>query len=207
MDGNIRGKSASGSVEEPVPIRAGRMILRLLKTFLRGLLKTFVVLLWIGTVWIVLEHYLSRESCVVLPNGYMIGYPNIFGPEDEGLVDMILRDPSGKIVIRTNADVPLERVPGRPNRVKMIYPGGAMEMDGTKMMPLIWEGHPITGPKHKWNEPKPGYPDSVSILYTDFWGIYLWLRRSNKFETVSCGTPLFDFGDATRRYCPPESCE
>ncbi len=183
------------------------MTLRLLKMLLRGLLNTFVVLLWIGTVWIVLEHYLSRESCVVLPNGYMIGYPNIFGPEDEGLVEMILRDPSGEVLVRAD-DVYLERVPGKPDQVKVIYRGGAMEMDGTKMMPLIWDDHSSRWHDgRKWNEPDPDDPGSVGILSTSFWSIYLWLRRSNEFETVSCGTPWFDWGDSTRRYCAPGDCQ
>lgn len=143
-----------------------------------------LAILYVGSIV-----YLKHAYCVILPNNYMIGYPSIFGPTDDGLVDMLLRDTSGRTVLRTDAWIDFDRGPENPSMVRLNHPGGAMEMDGTKIMPLIWDGHPIGGPKRNWNEPKPDHPRSVDIISTDFWTVYLKLRKSGDFDKVDCGTP------------------
>jgi hypothetical protein len=82
-----------------------------------------------------------------------------------------------------------------------------MEMDGTEMMPLVWERVASSRNERKWNEPRPGYSDSLGIIYTSFWDIYLALKPSPDFKKVGCGTPWFDWGDLTRQYCAPGDCQ
>ena len=145
--------------------------------------------------WFTLALYLNKGRCAVLPNGYMIGHVSVFKRKTDVLMDMYLRDPSREIVLRTNSWVDFDRVLDSPGTVRLNYPGGTMEMDGTKMMPLIWEGLPIGGPKRQWNEPDPEFPHSTDIISTDFWGIYRHLKRSPNFKLVYCGTPWFDRGE------------
>jgi hypothetical protein len=100
------------------------------------------------------------------------------------------------MILRTDAWVDFDRVPANPDRVRLNYPGGSMEMDGSVMMPLIWDGLLTAGESvRKWNEPHPEFPDSLDIVTTDFFTIYDRLSHSNEIKMVDCGTPWFDWGE------------
>ncbi|MEM9591439.1 MAG: hypothetical protein AAF967_08890 [Pseudomonadota bacterium] len=162
-----------------------------LKVFV-SIANVFFHLLMLPVFYVGLIIYLKHAYCVVLPNGYMIGHVAVFKLEPDVAVDVYLRDPNGRLLLRTDSWVNLDRVPKDPNLVKLSYPGGAMEMDGRKMIPLILDGYDFAARNRMWNEPDPQYPNSTSIIATDLWGIYLALRKSRDFEMVNCGTPWFD---------------
>ena len=79
-------------------------------------------------------------------------------------------------------------------------------MVGTDVMPLIWDEGYVRRHGWNWNEPRPAPDTSLSIIMTNFLLIYWRLKRSGEFEMVGCGTPWFDIGDRTHRYCLPGDC-
>ncbi|MEG6507838.1 hypothetical protein V6C03_02540 [Methyloligella sp. 2.7D] len=162
---------------------------------MKWLLIGGVVLVGLCSAWVMFVLYMSRGACVVLPNGYLLGYAMIIPSNAYASDDMILRDPAGKIIVRTDYDILLERVPGKPNQVKVISRGGKMEMDGSVMMPLVWNESAFGHDRRKWNEPRGEAPGSLSIFYTSFWDVYLALLPSPNIKKVSCGTPWFDWGE------------
>ena len=130
--------------------------------------------------------------CVVLPNGYMVGRAAIFQSDDDGHPDMILRDATGKFLIKTDKSVRFHRHPTNSDLVILEYgkkPRRRLEMPGHEMMELIYDSD-FTG--RKWNEKKKKYPNDTSIITTSLYGVFYWLRPSPKFETTSCGTPWFE---------------
>ena len=173
----------------------------LLGTFLRivrNILLIIAFFVFLGIAYIGLVIYLSRSPCVVLPNGYMLGYDAIFSRVLFSRMTMIspmtLRRPNGEVLVRGRRDVELLRdTDAPPYGIILEYSGGGrMKMPGQEMMPLIWDAE-FFG--REWYEPRKINPDNTSIIHTDFFLIYDELSRSRKFELVGCGTPWFDWGD------------
>ncbi len=148
----------------------------------------FLFLYVILNVWIRID---MRAKCVVLPNGYMIGRAGVFQQGDRPFTYTVLRDARGKILITTDKMIQFHRHPTNSDLVILEYgkkPEQRMEMPGHEMMTLIFDSKFF---KRKWNEKKKEYPLDTAIIATSFYTVFLELRRSPKFKTVSCNTPWF----------------
>ncbi|ODR99449.1 hypothetical protein AUC68_05645 [Methyloceanibacter methanicus] len=140
---------------------------------------------------------------MVLPGGYMLGYASILNPNPLAMPDLVLRDSSGKVLIKTDDFVRLDRDPDDPTRFYLRYSDVSVNFPGEKLMPLIWywngwywddEGLGAAK-RRKWNEPKPGLPRDLSIMAIGLSLIYDPLIRSGEFDVESCNTPWFDWGE------------
>jgi len=153
-------------------------------------------LVFLSAAYIVLVIYMSRSSCVVLPNGYLLGHEATFARAIVSQMTMIgpmtLRQPNGEVLVKGRRDVELLRDPENPRGIVMDYSEGRLKMSGDVMMPLIWNKQ-FRG--HEWHEPTPGFPDDMSIIHTSFFHVYNELSKSEKFEKVGCETPWFDWGE------------
>ena len=172
----------------------------ILGTFLRigqNMLLIIASFVFLGVAYIGLVIYLSRSSCVVLPNGYLLGYevifPRVMFSRMTMISPMTLRHPNGEVLVKGRRGVDLFRDPDAvPYGIILEYSAaGRMKMPGEEMLPLIWDPE-FFG--HEWYEPSPGFPDDTDIIATDLFLIYDKLRNSGKFELVGCGTPWFDWG-------------
>lgn len=155
-------------------------------------LKYFSVFLFLFVALIIWASMRYVADCVVLPNGYLIGYSAIFQNDDDGHPDMILRDITGRILIKTDKSIRFHRHPKNSDLVILEYgknPRQRLEMPGHEMMPLIFDSDFVG---RKWNEKKKKYPNDTSIFWTGFYHVFLKLRSSSKFKTKSCGTPWFE---------------
>ncbi|GFO82235.1 hypothetical protein [Methyloceanibacter sp.] len=171
--------------------------------------RTFAAVLALAALcgsWLVFAAYMNKGRCVVLPNGYKVGHVSVFRFKPDFQFDMLLRDPQGKILMRTDNFIRFYRDPKDTRRVDLQYPGGTLNMVGVEMMPLIWDEGNVQQYGRKWNEPRPAPDTSLSIIITNFLLVYNRLKRSGQFEMVGCGTPWFDVGETTRRYCLPGDC-
>ena len=78
-------------------------------------------LLFLLALLIILGSFKYVADCVVLPNGYMIGYSAIFQRDDDGHPDMIVRDATGKILIKTDKAINFHRYPTNSDLVILEY--------------------------------------------------------------------------------------
>lgn len=171
---------------------------RFLTPELRILVWLFKFLLFLGVLaaaYVALVSYSSRAYCVVLPNGYMIGHVAVLRFEPNFQVDMLLRDPSGRELLRSDAWIELERIPEKPGQLKIKLAQGALEMPGEEIMLAFRDQHDAEQNGRTWGEPNANNPDDVSITSTDLYTLYYRLKKSRKFEMANCGTPWFDPGD------------
>lgn len=174
----------------------------ILHTTMAAMLVVFLFALLCG-IYIVLVLTLKRGPCVVLPNGYMIGYSSILNPSPDGLFKMVLRDPSGEIILRTDYSMKFVRHPDDDRRVIAKFPGGIdFDLPGEELMLAILYLHPYQLDKEDpeyssktWPQIAKGLPEGESLGWYGIGLVYEKLTLSKKFKGVSCGTPWFDPGD------------
>ncbi|WP_176083655.1 hypothetical protein [Martelella sp. HB161492] len=131
----------------------------------------------------------GRSSCVVLPDGTMIGYNAIFPLYQSTLIDSRIWSADGKTSVRTNFDVLLSRHESDPDLVIMESPLGILTMDGREMIPLIHD-YPSKDPmpgRESWRDIPLGEP----ILGTNLSLIQNALTYDPHFRNRFCRTPLF----------------
>ena len=147
--------------------------------------------------------YLKHAYCVVLPNGYMIAYSSILNPSPDGLYKTVLRDPSGKIVLRTDYMMRFLRHPDDDRRVIAKFPGEIeLDLPGEELMLAVLYLHPNRlkkeDPEYRsasWPEISKGLPEGASLGWYGIGLVYEKLKLSKKFKRVGCGTPWFDRGE------------
>ena len=125
----------------------------------------------------------------------MIGHVAIFKFEPDVAVDMLLRDASGTVVVRTDDFVNFEFHPSDPNRVLLQTPSGELDLDARVSMPAVLEEKSSWNYVRKWQKSLKGSTGSTHILGTGLYAIYESLRLSPDFDKVDCGTPWFDWGE------------
>ena len=153
---------------------------------------------------IVINHfYEERNYCVVLPNGYMIGYSSILNPSPNGLYRMVLRDPTGNILIRSDFDIQFVRHPVRHDRVIARFPRDIeLDLDGEKLMPAILHLHPYSlikeDPKYStitWSEISRELSKDESLGWYGAALVHQKLMLSPNFKRVDYGTPWFNWSE------------
>ena len=158
----------------------------------RNISLAIVFLVFLGVAYVGLVIYLSRTTCVVLPNGYTLGPDTILSRSMFSRMTMIspmtLRDSNGKVLVGGRRDVDLLRdADAPPYGIILEYSDGRqIRMSGQEIMPLIWDA---TFFGHEWYQPSPGFPDETDIVATDLYLIYNKLKSSEKIEQVYCSTP------------------
>lgn len=174
----------------------------MMRRFLKWSLISFAALAGLGMALVVFVIFLSKRACVVLSGGYTIGYASIINPNPDLMPAHVLRDPSGEVLIKTNNFVRLDRDPEDSTRFYLRYFDVSVNFPGEKLMPYVWnwngwsweEGLGKAKRGREWNEPKPGFPDDLSIIAIGLSLIYDPLIRSGEFDVETCGTPWFDWG-------------
>lgn len=163
-----------------------------LKGCLWGLFKLFIYFILFCLAYVALVLYSIKDNCVRLTNGYMIGHPAIFHSND-GSYEMVLRDPTGKVILRTDFSIRFSRHPTNPKLVILEYSNDSKKhliMPGEGMMDLIY---PEEENERKWNEPNLRYPNDTSIFLTDLYYVLLKLKYHDKYSSIDCNTPWFDW--------------
>lgn len=176
--------------------------LRCIRNILIGVLLVVLLLVMLGAAWIALVYIGRRGSCAVLPNGYMIGFTYIFGEDDDGHRDMVLRDRTGKVLIRTDYSMQFLRHPDRYERVIVKFPGDIrLDLHGEDLMPVVlyqdMDGQPTINPRYPklpWSELSRHLAADESLGWYGIDLVHAKLRRSRKFQLVDCGTPWFNQG-------------
>ncbi|MDJ0513406.1 MAG: hypothetical protein QNJ62_08180 [Methyloceanibacter sp.] len=155
-------------------------------------------------VLIGLPLYTNKGRCIAMPGGYTLGYASIVNPDPKELPAHVLRDPSGKVLIKTAGFVELERDPEDPTRFYIRYFDVSVNFPGEKLMPYIltWNGWQwdeerpsATRRMKKWTEPLPKPPHDLRIMAIGLALIYDPLLQSEEFDVEYCGTPWFDQGE------------
>lgn len=163
-----------------------------LKGCLWGLFKLFIYFILFCISYAALVLYSIKDTCVRLTNGYMIGHPAIFH-SNHFHTEMVLRDPTGKIILRTERMIRFKRHPTNPKLVILEYSDDSEKdviMPGEGMMDLIY---PEKKWGHKWNEPDKKYPQRTSIILTSLDGVLRKLKYDDKYRAIDCNTPWFDW--------------
>lgn len=153
--------------------------------------------------WVALALYLNNGLCAVLPNGYMIGYSSILNPSPDVLFKTVLRDPSGKIVLRTDYMMRFLRHPDDHRRVIAKFPGEIeLDLPGEELMLAVLYLHPNRLKKEdpeyhsaSWTEISNGLPEGASLGWYGIGLVYEKLKLSRKFKRVGCGTPWYDWDE------------
>ena len=164
-----------------------------LKGCLWALFKYFSIFLLLCAFYVAFFLFLKKDACVKLPNGYMIGHPAIFHRNKRLSYEMVLRDPDGNVVFRTDDWIQFHRHPTNSDLVVLEYKDGTMkrlEMPGHDMMEIIF---PSKKYGRKWNEKREAYPNDTSILLTGLASVLFKLERHKRFRTPDCNTPWFDW--------------
>lgn len=136
---------------------------------------------------ILLLTMLGRSTCVVLPNGYMIGHASIIPLYRRFFFENAIWNSEADLVARTSHMVLFERHPSDPDMVVMLYPGGRTTMDGRVIMPLIYN-ESFDG---RWNDER--HPLGASIASIGLKLIYERLKQDRRFEHRYCQPPLISF--------------
>lgn len=165
-----------------------------------NVLNALFFTLMLAVFYVGLNTYLNYAYCVVLPNGHMIGYSSILNPNSNGLYRMVLRDPSGKILIRSEFDIQFVRDPDRHDRVLARFSRDIVfDLDGEKLMPAILYLHPNSfdkvDPQYsavRWSEVSRALSKNESLGSYGAALVYQKLVLGGNFKTVKCGTPWFD---------------
>jgi len=162
--------------------------------------NVFFHLLMLAVFYVGLILYMRHAYCVVLPNAYMIGYASILNPSPDVLFKMVLRDPTGKLLVTTDYMMRFVLHPNDERRVIAKFPGGIeLDLPGEELMPAVLYIDPY-GPERfepeyysaSWTEISRKLPDGASFGYLGISLLYEKLELSKKFEMVNCGTPWFD---------------
>ncbi len=136
---------------------------------------------------ICLGSYLLRSTCIVLPNGYMIGYASIIPLYRRFFFENAIWNAEADLVARTSYMAHFERHASDPDLVVMLYPGGRATMDGRVMMPLIYD-QSFDG---RWNDER--HPLGASIASIGLELVYERLERDRRFEHRYCHPPFISF--------------
>jgi len=164
----------------------------MMRRFLKWSLISFAAFAGLGTALVVFVIFVSRGACVVLPNGYMLGYDAIFSRDMFSISLMTLRYPNGEVLAKGRGDVHLLRDLENQRGIVMDYYGGQLKMRGDVMMPLIWRRDFF---KREWYEPRAGFPHDMSIVHTDLFLIYEELMGKPGIEIARCHPPWFDWDE------------
>lgn len=162
-----------------------------------------LVLVLLATAYVVWAICDTWGYCVVLPNGYMIGHVSLWKRKEDPFWDMYLRDPAGKILVRSDESVDLARHPSNHERVIARFPGGIeMDLYGEEIMPVILHLNLAERRSKMFGDNVPAWHEESRLSSKgERVGLirmrtaYAKLRRSGQFELVSCGTPWFDPGE------------
>ncbi|TPW31447.1 hypothetical protein FJU08_06710 [Martelella alba] len=164
-------------------IRSLRATLRLLMRMVVIALKMLFSAIVVYVVILALTILNQRASCIVLPNGYLLGRVAMFQFYDGHETEMRRLAPDGQLVLTGTPGIEIYRHPTDPGQIVMRYYGGEMSMDGRKIMPII--------SNEGWNS--PSHPLGESLFMTNLYGIYYWLQEGHWGETRYCGTKLLAF--------------
>ncbi|WP_176083654.1 hypothetical protein [Martelella sp. HB161492] len=140
-----------------------------------------------ATAFLALGTYLTRETCIILPDGSMIGYRAILLTQRDDGLNIVLKRPDGTVVLTHDSDVRISRHPTDPDKITIHYPGGRLNIDGREIMPIIASDMFSDG----WNS--PSHPLGESLFMTNLYGIYYWLQEGHWGETRYCGTKFLAF--------------
>lgn len=138
-----------------------------------------------ATALVCLGSYLQRIDCIVLPNGYMIGHASIIPLYRRFFFENALWNAESELVARTSHMVRFERHPTDPDLVVMSYPGGQTTMNGTIVMPVIYDEKTFG----RWNHT----PLGATIGYIGLELVYERLQDDDRFKHRFCQPPLLSF--------------
>lgn len=141
----------------------------------------------IAAAVVFLGSYLQRIDCVVLPNGYMIGRASVIQLYRRFFFENALWNADAELVVRTSDMVRFERHATEPDLVVMRYPGGQTTMDGTVIMPLIYDAS-FEG---RWNDER--HPLGAGIGSFGLELIYDKLKTDQRFKHRYCFPPFISF--------------
>ncbi|MEM7399550.1 MAG: hypothetical protein AAGF48_10985 [Pseudomonadota bacterium] len=156
----------------------------------------------LSVAWLGLALYLNKGRCIVLPDGYMIGYSSIIKRDQSIFWEMVLRDPTGKVLVTTDYMMRFVRHPNDDQRVLARFPGNIeLDLPGEELMPAVLYIHPYGAERVEpeyhsasWPKISQGLPEGASLGWLGISLLYEKLELSKKFEMVNCGTPWFDRG-------------
>ena len=166
------------------------------------LLILLSTILTLGTLYVAIALHARPSLCVVLPNGYMIGHASIIKRDRSIFRKMVLRDPTGKVLVTTDYMMRFLRHPSDHRRVIAKFPGDIeLDLPGEELMPAVLYLDPYdlekVDPEYhsaSWPKISQGLPEGASLGWLGISLLYEKLELSKKFEMVNCGTPWFDRG-------------
>jgi len=148
------------------------------------------VLVTMLAIYAFLLIYVSRLTCIVLPNGYTIGHDAVFSDSVFLTETMTLRYPNGKILAAKIKRVHFFIDPENPRGVIMLYDGGELSMPGMEIMSALWDDAAFGG---KWYEHGEKYKQSEHIISYPLYRLFEKLAGHPGIDSKFCGTPWFDW--------------